>query len=176
VALTLYFRWTFGDSHSPWPSQGEIDVIEGIHYQGNNSMVVHTASAGCTCVLHHSPDLQTGEPYGNGFGCNKKAPNYYIKAEDQRRSSYGGPNFRGGVYAMQWKEEYIKIWFFPRGEEPVDSVTGRPAPHRWGLPAMHLDMKQCGLSERFREHKVVINITLCGAWAGRQNIWQVHGW
>lgn len=38
----------------------------------------------------------------------------------------------GGVYAMDWREEGIRIWFFPRMAVPVDIRNGNPTPSGWG--------------------------------------------
>lgn len=38
----------------------------------------------------------------------------------------------GGVYAMDWREEGIRIWFFPRISVPVDIRNGNPTTASWG--------------------------------------------
>lgn len=40
---------------------------------------------------------------------NEDALNQYVKIEDTRECSYGGPKFTGGVYAMEWTDSFIKV-------------------------------------------------------------------
>jgi hypothetical protein len=167
-------RWTFGCQGTNWPKAGEIDIIEGIHNQVRNSMVVHTASAGCVCTLKDSPTMQTGLTDKTKI-CNPKEPNQVNKVSDSRRNSFG-PGFKGGVYAMEWTDEAVKIWFFPRGTEPIDALKGTPTPGNWGMPAFHTDMNQCGMKGSFRRHRVIFNITFCGDWAGIQSLWEETLW
>jgi len=37
----------------------------------------------------------------------------------------------GGVYAMDWQQEGIRIWFFPRMAVPVDIRNGNPISSGW---------------------------------------------
>ena len=46
-ALTLISSWMYGPS---WPSNGEIDIIEGVNAQATDQMTLHTA-AGCNVVV-----------------------------------------------------------------------------------------------------------------------------
>ncbi|KAA8903343.1 glycoside hydrolase family 16 protein, partial [Sphaerosporella brunnea] len=163
--------WTVGNL---WPQQGEIDIIEGINNQENNTMVVHTVPDGCTCQLHDSPAEQTGTTWPIS-GCSGGGLSYYLKVEETKPRSYGGPGYEGGVYAMEWTAETVKVWFFPRGQEPADAVDGQPTPDNWGKPTMFVDMKQCALAGKYKDHKVIINTTFCGGWAGIQSLWESSG-
>ncbi|KAF8544387.1 concanavalin A-like lectin/glucanase domain-containing protein [Trichophaea hybrida] len=80
--------WTYAH---PWPSEGEIDIIEGVHEQSSNSIVIHTPTDLCTCP---PSTLEPGVP--------SPAMDQYVKIEDPRRNSYGSPGFAGGVYTMEW--------------------------------------------------------------------------
>jgi hypothetical protein len=166
-------RWTFGAQGVDWPKAGEIDIIEGINNQEHNSMVVHTETADCVCKIKDSPTLQTGITEKDKT-CNPKEPNQYIKVHDHRRNTFG-PDFMGGVFAMEWTDKAIKMWFFPRGKEPKD-LKGKPTPGNWCKPAYHINMKQCLMKKRFQKHRVIINTTLCGQWAGIQSIWEKSQW
>jgi len=86
---------------------------------------------------------------------------------DPRTSSYGtGFNaIGGGVYAMQWTSDYIRVWFFPRGSVPADITTGTPNPSAWGLPAANLQ-GDCDIDEHFQQHKIIFDTTFCGEYAG----------
>jgi hypothetical protein len=107
--------WTVG---SDWPTQGEIDILEGINDQGPNEMTLHTDS-GCTVPSSRS---QSGTTLGtncdvavtNNKGCG-------VRSTDSR--SYG-PSFNsngGGWYAMERATAGIKIWFWSRAASDVPS-------------------------------------------------------
>lgn len=87
---------------------------------------------------------------GNGQGCG---------VLDSRTSSYGtGFNaIGGGVYAMQWTSDYIRVWFFPRQQIPTDILNLTPNPSNWGPPAANLqgscNIDQSRVSEIY-EHDV----------------------
>ncbi|KAI5810579.1 beta-1,3-1,4-glucanase [Pyronema omphalodes] len=179
--------WTFG---APWPFRGEVDIIEGVHLARSNSMVVHVASGDCSCQLKpfFTSDRGTrGIPYlANGCTPSKMSTETHLK--DPRPNSYGGPGYKGGVYAMEWTKRDIKIWFFPRGTEPADlaststadanlepvAAASAPNPNTWGHPVAWIPLL-CGWGDRFKDHRVVINVSFCGAWAGKQDVWQASG-
>ena len=80
--------WTSGVD---WPSQGEIDILEGVNKMTTNQMAIH-ASTGCT---------QNGTDCSTGSGCT---------ATDPSDASYGD-NFAtagGGVWATQFDTTGIK--------------------------------------------------------------------
>jgi hypothetical protein len=84
-------------------------------------------------------------------------------------SSYGqGLNvFGGGVYAVEWIDEWIKIWSFPRTLAPLDMLTDNPIPANWGIPSAFYPFGSNCSSSNFKNHKIIINLTFCGDWAGK---------
>ena len=38
----------------------------------------------------------------------------------------------GGVYAMDWREAGIRIWYFPPNKVPKDITSGKPTTSGWG--------------------------------------------
>ncbi|KAI5782276.1 concanavalin A-like lectin/glucanase domain-containing protein [Pyronema domesticum] len=196
--------WTFG---APWPFMGEIDIIEGVHLARNNSMVVHVPPGDCSCQLKpfsSSALGASGVPFlANACKPTKVSTETHLK--DPRSNSYGGPGYKGGVYAMEWTRGEIKIWFFPRGTEPADRTSApqapsapaspvassvpvaavappatpsaaptAPDPSKWGKPVAWIPLT-CGWGDQFRNHKVIVNISFCGAWAGQQGVWEASG-
>ncbi|KAI5812390.1 beta-1,3-1,4-glucanase [Pyronema omphalodes] len=160
--------WTLGDA---WPTQGEIDIIEGVHLQNYNSMALHT-SDGCTVSgTGGTGTVQSTNCYvqapgqGNNQGC---------QTHDYRTNSWGDGFNRngGGVYAMEWNSDFIKIWFFPRGQIPADALSGNPEPASWGKP-VGMFQGACNINQKFNAHKIIINVTFCGDWAG--NVWSSSG-
>ena len=115
--------WTLGDG--VWPYHGEIDILEGANDQTTDLSSLHTAG---TCSI--AGDLETGilqatdctydvSTGNNSAGCSVENPN---------SNSYGlGFNSdNGGVYAMQWTSDYIRIWFWPRNKgEHRDKRKGK---------------------------------------------------
>ncbi|KAI6864482.1 endo-1,3(4)-beta-glucanase, partial [Hortaea werneckii] len=119
-----------------WPAGGEIDIIEGVHEQSANDMTLHT-SEGCTVG-------------STGFTGNQLTDNCYVNAADQgnnvgcqieaSNSNTYGAGFNsngGGVYATEWTDSAIDIWFFPHGSVPSDIQDNAPTPSSWGKPLAH---------------------------------------
>ncbi|KAF2742642.1 glycoside hydrolase family 16 protein [Sporormia fimetaria CBS 119925] len=154
-----------------WPDNGEIDILEGVNDQEVNHMTLHT---GPGCAI--SPSTQ------NGFTGSLETDNCHVDAPDQRKNagcsiyhpskkSYGaGLNAnRGGVYATQWTDDAISVYFFPRGEIPEDVLGDSPDPSFWGKPAAKFS-GGCDIGSIFRDNQIVIDTTFCGEWAG--NVWE----
>ncbi|KAG5978299.1 hypothetical protein E4U55_006282 [Claviceps digitariae] len=158
--------WAYGRN---WPFDGEIDIIEGASDQHSNLMSAHT-SRGCTL----SKTIQakaSGTTRSNV--CDVDAQNvgcgYDVPASDT--SSYGDAfnAAGGGVYAMEWDSDHIKIWHFGRSQIPRDIKSKKPNPDEWGLPHAIFGGDSCDLGTHFKTMNLVINTNFCGDWAG--NIW-----
>jgi hypothetical protein len=160
--------WLYGPN---WPTNGEVDIIEGVNTQGQNSFAAHTNSG---CSISNSPQQFLGEL--STPNCDVNAPGQATNAGCGVVSSQGGASYGagfnangGGVYATQWTSEAIGIWFFPRGSVPSDVTSGSPNPSSWGLPQAKFGGSGCDVGSHFRDQKIVINTALCGDWAG--NVW-----
>ncbi|WWC85982.1 uncharacterized protein L201_000853 [Kwoniella dendrophila CBS 6074] len=157
--------WTSTTGH--WPEGGEIDIIEGVNGKDTNQGTLHT-TPGCTMPTNvdaTGQQLRTDcAVHGNdNQGCGVK---------DRREDSFG-PSFnkdQGGWYAMQRSNSGIKMWFWSRknGNVPADVKTG-PAtvdPSKWGKPFANFPSTHCDMKQHFGKHKIIINNSLCGDWAG----------
>jgi hypothetical protein len=71
---------------------------------------------------------------------------------------------------MQWTSEYIRVWFFPRGQIPADIDAGTPNPANWGLPAANMQ-GACVIDQHFQSHKIIMNNAFCGEYAGAASVW-----
>ncbi|KAL5366655.1 concanavalin A-like lectin/glucanase domain-containing protein [Aspergillus floccosus] len=153
--------WLLG---SNWPTNGEIDIIEGVHDQTHNAMASHTSN-GCRID-------------GSGFSGSLGTSNCYDAAPDQptnagcsitdaSATSYGaGFNAaNGGVFATEWTSDAISIWFFSRGSIPGDIARGTPDPGSWGTPSARF-AGQCDIDAHFKGMQIVFDTTFCGGWAG----------
>ncbi|KAF4975137.1 hypothetical protein FZEAL_8036 [Fusarium zealandicum] len=151
--------WAYGDN---WPQGGEIDIVEGANLAYTNVISGHTAKgcqldpadAGLFSGDRRNLDCFAGE---DNIGCGFNPP-----ASDT--SSYGdGFNAaNGGVYAMEWDSEYIKVWHFPRGAIPADIGAKMPDPKKWGLPQALFGGSKCDVDDYFSNMNIVININFCG--------------
>jgi hypothetical protein len=123
--------WTLGSG--PWPSNGEIDIIEGAHKQGGFWSALHTEGqsninenndvfSGKVATTDCQVRLDSANP--NWTGCKIENPD--TKTWD---------SYTGGVWASQWTSERIKIWYWPYGQVPADVTAGSPVPGAaWGTP------------------------------------------
>ncbi|KAH0400191.1 glycoside hydrolase family 16 protein, partial [Aureobasidium melanogenum] len=153
--------WTLGDS--TWPAHGELDIIEGVNMASTNQIAAHTAP-NCTMKFQN----QTG--WANGYDCAVStggAAGCATGSNDQ--TSYGdGFNANGGgVYAMQWTSEFMKVWFFPRNAIPASISSGSPSPSLdFGTPVGNFDGGSCDIDSHFINHRMIFDTTFCGDWAG----------
>lgn len=160
--------WTV--TKGDWPAGGEIDLIEGVNTQSNNSIVLHTATQ---CHVANTGTLKstkvsTTDCKGD-VGCRQEAG---------VPSTYGaGFNAQGGgLYALEWTDKQISTWFFPRGSDIANilttgqaaiNITGLPGTESFGPPlARFIATDGCSFADSFRDHRIVINTAFCGQWAG----------
>jgi hypothetical protein len=121
-----------------WPNGGEIDIIEGVNNQKKNSFAFHTSNGCVVSGQSQSGSLATsncyvsapGQSYNAGCGGSAAGTNTY---------GDGMNAIGGGIYAMDWRKEGIRIWFFPKGSYPADIAAGKPAISGWGT-VLHFEM------------------------------------
>ncbi|MBW0521348.1 hypothetical protein O181_061063 [Austropuccinia psidii MF-1] len=166
--------WTVGQN---WPTDGEIDIVEGVNMLTTNQMTLHTAP-GCSI---QNPMLQ--EAVGKVLSTNcdaHAASNTGCGVTDPSDCSYGQPFNKdgGGVFAMEWTPSGISVWRFRRSQIPLDLRQGRtPEPSKWSVrPMAHWSDNACNsLKDQFGEHKIIFDITLCGDWAGSDGVYNANG-
>jgi hypothetical protein len=86
----------------------------------------------------------------------------------------------GGVYAMEWRDEGIRIWFFERDNIPSDiptdvTNTSAPDPSGWGEALADFPNTHCDISSHFKNQSIIANIDLCGTWAGQTSVYSTEG-
>lgn len=159
-----------------WPSNGEIDIIEGVNDNAQNQMTLHT-SPGCTVSV--GPGGQTGTSIGDPSMANSTPTNINsvlltlpgcgdgggyngCPVVDYVGTSYGTgfDAAGGGIYATQWTSSFIKIWYFPYNSEPADLKSGNPNPSSWPEPAANF--AGCAFDSFFRGLQIVFDNTFCG--------------
>lgn len=92
-------------------------------------------------------------------------------ASDTSPQSYGAGlnNANGGVFALLWTNAAITIWRFPRSSIPQDITSKNPDPTQWGPPATKFPSSpSCDIASHFSGHNMVLDITICGPFAGGQ--------
>jgi len=157
--------WTNGPN---WPANGEIDIVEGVNNYTNNQATIHT-NPGCSIASSNATVLDiTGSVVG-GTDCSAAdSGNQGCGMRSPQNNSFGsGFNANGGgVYAMQWDNSGIAVYFFPRGSVPSDISAGSPDPSGWSTPMARWPADSCNPSNFFKQHSVIFDTTLCGDWAG----------
>ncbi|GAA5841379.1 hypothetical protein JCM11251_006168 [Rhodosporidiobolus azoricus] len=170
--------WPAAWSSAPnWPQGGEIDTFEGVNQQQQNRMALHTAD-GCTAQSSSSTTPYTGElTYPNCFayansnsGCGVSEPS---------ANSYGEAFARngGGVWVTEFGKDGVEMWFFERQSVPSDlsDPSATPDPSTWPNPSMAVSSSSCNVANYFAPQHVVLNIALCGDWAGNPAVMNQTG-
>lgn len=108
------------------------------------------ADSGLYSGVQRTSDCAIGT---ENIGCG-----YNMPSDDV--SSYGdGFNAAdGGVYAMLWDSDYIRLWHFSRDNIPSDIDAKNPEPETWGLPDALFGGSKCNVDSFFKDMSIVINI------------------
>jgi len=146
-----------------WPNGGEIDIIEGVNGNTLNQM-----------TLHSSPPCTVPGKYNEAANVISTDCNANINSNagcarlDTDSASYGTGfnNAEGGVYAMQWEDSGVFVWWFRRGSIPSDILNNVPNPANWGNPRARFAFNQGCSPSLFYNHVIVLNTAFCGDWAG----------
>ncbi|KDQ60270.1 glycoside hydrolase family 16 protein [Jaapia argillacea MUCL 33604] len=174
--------WIFDVSHLPygcsvwpaywskgpvWPDDGEIDIIEAVNLMQNNEGALHTLE-GCTHSATSNPALELGQV--SETDCSTPAG---CVVTESKPNSYG-PTFNaagGGVWATSFDATGVYIWFWSRPDVPksITSLTSTSplgSVSDWGVPSMAWPAINCNIPKYFTDQQIVLDITLCGGWAG----------
>ncbi|KAH7102127.1 concanavalin A-like lectin/glucanase domain-containing protein [Auriculariales sp. MPI-PUGE-AT-0066] len=162
--------WEFGPNL--WPDDGEVDILEGVNDLGPNGSTLHTN--GTTCRMSNL--TQKGTLYSTDCDADVNY-NQGCMVKMSQSKSYG-PAFNsagGGWFALEKTDEYIKVWFWSRNDDvPASVKAGSPVvdPNYWGQPEVWFNNRTCDIANRFKPANIIINLTLCGDWAGETNTWR----
>lgn len=81
-------------------------------------------------------------------------------------------NNGGGVYAMELRDAGIRVWFFPRDDIPSDITNGSsPNPESWSEALADFPNTDCDISKHFTNQSIIVDIDVCGAWAGATSVY-----
>ncbi|KAF9240470.1 concanavalin A-like lectin/glucanase domain-containing protein [Melanogaster broomeanus] len=158
--------WSFG---SNWPDDGEIDIIEGINLMDSNQMAIHT-TPGCT----HSDNVDQLGATGSTTDCSL-GPGCTVTETSPNSFEADFATAGGGVWATQFDTSGIYIWFWSRPDVPpsiaLANSTSSMDTSQWGTPHATYLSATCDISQYFTPQNLVLDITLCGDWAGVPSIY-----
>ncbi|KAK7037701.1 hypothetical protein VNI00_010927 [Paramarasmius palmivorus] len=141
----------------------EIGLIGGMNGMMANNMVMHT-DPGCVQSLGVDQSGKTlATDCNSDMGC---------KVEEMRPDSYGEGFAKagGGVFALKMDAEGVFMWFWSRrdipGSLPQSGSHSSMDISDWGKPSAAYPVAGCDIERFFKLQKLVLDIALCGQWAG----------
>ncbi|KAH6654982.1 concanavalin A-like lectin/glucanase domain-containing protein [Truncatella angustata] len=146
-----------------WPTNGEIDVMEAVNLATDgNQMTLHTDSG---CEMNVKRKMSGTAQYTD---CKNTTNDNAGCGVLGSTSSYGSGfnSDGGGVMAMEWRDEGIRMWQFARDSIPSDITNKSPDPSSWGTASADFPNTDCSISSHFTNQSIIANIDLCGDWAG----------
>lgn len=156
-----------------WPENGEIDVMEAVNQANTGNQVTLHTSTGCNMKAKRK---ETGDVLYKtcANGTNDNSGCGVQGAQDTYGEAFNANG--GGIYAMEWRDAGIRVWFFPRSSIPSDiptdvTNTSAPDPSTWGTPLADFPSTNCDISSHFKNQSIIANIDLCGTWAGSTSVY-----
>lgn len=157
--------WFFGE---PWPTKGEIDIYENwndLTFNRHTSHVDAPKVVGDCSLVGDDMTAKIDSP--NCYDFADGQANYQGCSASEYSSTFGSP--LGGVFAMEWTDDFLKIWDWPRLAAPVDVLKGKPTPNiLWGKPSYVI--QKCNINKAFKDMKMVLNVNFCSV-AGQADKW-----
>ncbi|KAK3308164.1 glycoside hydrolase family 16 protein [Chaetomium strumarium] len=154
-----------------WPTHGEIDIMEAVNQANSGNMVALHTTAGCD--MSDIRRSMTGTA-GQGDCHNATNSNTGCIVLATSPATYG-PAFNaagGGIVALEWRNEGIRVWVFSRNGAGAQGLTALPAAgetmlqgpdtQTWGPPLADFPATNCDMARHFRNQSIIVNIDLCG--------------
>ncbi|KAK1654328.1 hypothetical protein BDP81DRAFT_307603 [Colletotrichum phormii] len=161
--------WSYG---SPWPKNGELDFFEGWNNAAANKPAAHTylTSEQGQCII--SETGQTAKV--NTVNCDQQAPGQYTNEGCTTTATSADPwgSSDGGIYAVEWTDDYIKFFAWTHSAAPKNIGSDSPDTSSWGTPSMLIANDKCNINSHFADQRLVLNIDFCGVLAGNEYIWK----
>ncbi|RDA85422.1 hypothetical protein CP532_1538 [Ophiocordyceps camponoti-leonardi (nom. inval.)] len=155
--------WTYGRD---WPYDGEVNLLEGYNLNSWNQPGFRTGRKyrSDQCLLRPVPQRQSAAIYSET--CTREGGCY---AADARAFT---DHTAGGIFAMEWTREFIKLYRWRPGSEPRDINSDQPDTSRWGTPMVYLLNSDCDIDDHFSNQRIVLSLDFCGDPAGMPDVWK----
>jgi len=171
-----------------WPSNGEIDVIEGANNDAKTTHRLRTADS-CDFTDHDTTGLFTGSWTSSPNGDDDR--NCWVEDPSQRENegcsvsaaegTHGESwtNGGGGVTVLLWSRTVgVKIWDLQRSAVPLvfakNTTTVLDAHlEALGTPAAFFPFGSACAADSFLDNQIVMNIALCGD--SVEDVWSSSG-
>ncbi|KAJ2900997.1 hypothetical protein MKZ38_002181 [Zalerion maritima] len=148
--------WTNGIGE--WPKAGEMNMYEAWNLDFFNRPALHTGRADEVGSLILNQEDMNGTLVRED--CDNVTDGKYIGCVVQDDDvTYGSEE--GGVYAVQFESDKIRMWRWKNGQAPVDLDDEHPDPDTWGTPVLATPSDQ-DLDNIFQKQQIILNIDICG--------------
>lgn len=98
----------------------------------------------------------------NGANGNVGCQNSFTS---QKSFGKGFNDAKGGVFATEWSDDGIRLWFFSRSDSiPADITSGQPNPAGWGKPTSMFSLGASCDGNHFQKMQLILNNNFCGDW------------
>ncbi|KAF2647776.1 glycoside hydrolase family 16 protein [Lophiostoma macrostomum CBS 122681] len=156
-------------SSGTWPTNGEIDIIDGVSQNTANKMVLHTDT---DCKVEGKDQTGAQTLYDCALDSASGASGCDVNVVETNTYGTSFNNNDDGVYALEWIEDFIKTWFVPRGRIPTSITADKPDTSTFGTPNANFQ-GACVIDKKFIDHRFIFDATFCGDWAG--NVYDQSG-
>jgi len=155
-----------------WPNNGEIDIIENVNLATSAQYSLHTLNG---CKHPGNADGQTGNVVSTDCWNVTNGNQGCIVRESQQNSfGQGFASIGGGGFATLFDKNGVKVWFFPRSSLPGDWNSSSPNPDNWTTPSAYYPNSACNISQFIGPQSIVIDIDICGAFAGLSSVYNLN--
>ncbi|EFY87375.1 beta-1,3-endoglucanase [Metarhizium acridum CQMa 102] len=165
--------WTLGVGE--WPKAGEIDMYEGWNLDVHNKPAIHVGPAAefGSCTIEQ--DDQSAEVISgncdNTFADNKvQWPGQGCQSRETKDTIWASPE--GGIQALEWTKDYIKLFTWPHGKEPENLDDDELDTSSWGKPTVQIRASKCDIDGIFQKQQLMFTLPVCGNPPGSDQFWK----
>ena len=125
-----------------------------------NMMTLHSTD---DCTMSGVKRVMTGT--ASQADCHNTTNSNAGCGVDGSGSTYGATynTDGGGVVAVEWRDDGIRMWQFTDSSTPADIASGAPDPSTWGTALADFPDTKCDIGTHFTNASIIANIDLCGS-------------